>query len=78
MSTEPETQGHGAAQGARYAVENGNLARAIGTLAGGVWWTSDTLVKLERRLMALEVWAQERGYELPAPSEPDVDPGARW
>lgn len=78
MSLEPETQGHGAAQGARYAVEHGNLDRAVGTLAGGVWWISDTLVGLERRLIALEAWAQERGYELPALPEPDRDPGARW
>jgi hypothetical protein len=78
MNIEPETQGHGAAQGARYAVEHGNLDRAVGTLAGGVWWTSDRLVMLERRLIALEVWAQERGYELPVLPEPADDPGARW
>jgi hypothetical protein len=70
---EPETQGHGAARGARFAAENGNLDRAIGHLAGGVSWSADTLLMLEQRLIAVEAWAQEQGYVMAHFPEPDDD-----
>jgi hypothetical protein len=65
MSLEPATEGHGAARGARFAAENDNLDRAVGHLARGVGWTSDMIVMLEQRVVALEAWAQARGYEVP-------------
>ncbi len=67
----PETQGHASAQGARVAVERGDVAGAVSThLAHG---TADVLVTLEARVAALEAWAEERGYEPPALPDQDDD-----
>ncbi|HEY4278630.1 MAG TPA: hypothetical protein VGM91_10440 [Conexibacter sp.] len=64
---EPETQGHAAAQGARVAVERGNLDSAVSShLAGGIAWAADEIVELYQRVAALEQWAAERGYTPPA------------
>lgn len=51
---EPETEGHASAQGARVALERGEVQGAIEHLAFGLEWTAGVLFALEARVTALE------------------------